>query len=123
MTSARLTSVLSASVLSSIAGLPYFKLSRATGSGRAYPRRHEKLCIPCERAQHESGPQGVRLAQPFRPLHVEDLALVDPDLHADRAVGRARLGEAVIDVGADRVQRELAVQVPFRARDLGPVQP
>src|SRR4051812_15956091 len=40
-----------------------------------------------------------------------DLALVDPDLDADPAVRRLRLGEAVVDVGADRVQRDPALGV------------
>src|SRR4029079_9241079 len=40
-----------------------------------------------------------------------DLALVDPDLGADAAGGGARLDEAVVDVGADRVQRHAAFVV------------
>src|SRR5581483_583700 len=40
-----------------------------------------------------------------------DLALVDPDLDADPPGGRARLDEAVVDVGADRVQRHAAFVV------------
>src|SRR5262245_53487858 len=51
------------------------------------------------------------------------LALVDPALHADLAEVGARLAEAVVDVRAQRVQRQLAVQVPLGARDLGAVQP
>ena len=47
-----------------------------------------------------------------------DLALVDPDLDADAAVGRLRLGEAVVDVGADRVQRDAALGVALRAAHL-----
>ena len=43
-----------------------------------------------------------------------DLALVDPDLHADAAVGRLRLGEAVVDVRAQRVQRDAALRVLLR---------
>src|SRR5262245_42263571 len=35
----------------------------------------------------------------------QDLALVDPDLHADPTERRTRLGFAVVDVGAQRVQR------------------
>src|SRR5262249_18678781 len=52
-----------------------------------------------------------------------DLALVDPDLHADPAVGRLRLGEAVVDVGADRVQRHAALGVALRAAHLGAGEP
>src|SRR5215471_5286021 len=50
-------------------------------------------------------------------------ALEDPDLDADDAVGRFRLGEAVIDVGTQRMQRHAALAVPLGARDLDPVQP
>src|SRR5688572_4546778 len=56
------------------------------------------------------------------PRH-QALALVEPHLHADLAVGRARFGEAVVDVGAQRLQRQLAVQIPFGAGDLRAVQP
>src|SRR4051812_5085829 len=52
----------------------------------------------------------------------ETLALVEPHLHADGAVGRERLGEAVVDVGAQRLQRQLAVQVPLRTGDFRAVQ-
>src|SRR6185503_16139437 len=47
-----------------------------------------------------------------------DLALVDPDLHADPAEGRLRLDEAVVDVRADRVQRDAALGVALRAAHL-----
>src|SRR3954452_20468864 len=52
-----------------------------------------------------------------------DLALVDPDLHADPAEGRAGLVEAVVDVSAQRVQRDAALAVELRARHLGAVEP
>src|SRR5262245_36180966 len=52
----------------------------------------------------------------------EDVALVDPDLHADAAVGRARLTEAVVDVGSQRVQRDPALAVPLGAGHLGTTQ-
>ena len=48
-----------------------------------------------------------------------DLALVDPDLHADAAEGRPGLVEAVVDVGAQRVQGHAALAVELRARHLG----
>src|SRR5262249_28346280 len=48
-----------------------------------------------------------------------DLALVDPDLDADAAGGSARLDEAVVDVGADRVQRHAALAVLLAAAHLG----
>src|SRR6266513_5996290 len=46
------------------------------------------------------------------------LALVDPALHADLAEVRARLVEAVVDVRAQGVQRELAVHVSVLRADL-----
>ena len=49
----------------------------------------------------------------------EHLAAEDPDLDADDAVGGLGLGEAVVDVGAQRVQRHAALAVPLAARDLG----
>src|SRR3984893_9938504 len=48
-----------------------------------------------------------------------DLALEDPDLHAAGAVGGESGGDAVIDVGAQRMQRHAALAVPFHAGDLG----
>ena len=50
---------------------------------------------------------------------LEDLALEDPDLDAARAVGGVRGGDAVVDVGAQRVQRHAALAIPFEARDFG----
>src|SRR5206468_1120073 len=52
-----------------------------------------------------------------------DLALVDPDLDADPAEGRLRLGEAVIDVGTDRVQRDAALGVHFGPAHLPAAEP
>ena len=54
-----------------------------------------------------------------RLLVREDVALVDPDLHADAAVGRLRLAEAVVDVGPQRVQRHPTLAVPLGAAHLG----
>src|SRR5262249_48319562 len=53
---------------------------------------------------------------------LHDLALEDPDLHAAGAVGGERGGDAVVDVGAQRVQRHAALAVPLHARDLGAAQ-
>src|SRR3954451_11566964 len=52
-----------------------------------------------------------------------DLALVDPDLHADAAEGRACLVEAVVDVGPEGVQRHASVRVALGARHFGAAQP
>src|SRR5690606_37937825 len=50
---------------------------------------------------------------------IVDLALEDPALHADRASGRERLVEAVVDVGAQRVQRDATFLVPLATAHLG----
>ena len=47
-----------------------------------------------------------------------DLALVDPDLDADPAERRLRLAGAVVDVRADRVQRDAALRVALDAAHL-----
>src|SRR5580704_15771605 len=53
----------------------------------------------------------------------QDFPFVDPAFHSDHSIGGARLGEAVVDVGAQGMQRQPALQVPFRARDFVAVQP
>src|SRR3954451_12884145 len=49
----------------------------------------------------------------------ENLALEDPDFHAANAISGVRRRFGVIDVAAQRVQRNAALAVPFGARDLG----
>src|SRR5438046_1455185 len=61
---------------------------------------------------------GLRLA-----VLRHNLALEHPHLDADHAVCRLRLGKAVIDVGAQGMQRHPTFAIPFRARDLDAVQP
>src|ERR1700749_2470554 len=51
-----------------------------------------------------------------------DFALEDPDLHAAGAVGRLRRRDAVIDIGAQRVQRNAAFAIPLNARDFRPAE-
>src|SRR5208337_1957109 len=48
---------------------------------------------------------------------LKDLAFEDPDLNADNAVSRLGLGRAIVDIGAERMQRHAAIQIPFHARD------
>ena len=48
---------------------------------------------------------------------LQDLAFEDPALDADDAVGGLGFGGAVVDVGAQRVQRHAAFAIPFHARD------
>src|SRR5919201_1958997 len=53
----------------------------------------------------------------------QDLALEDPHLHADRSVRRVGRGQAVVDVGPQRMQRHPAVAVPLAPRDLTAAEP
>src|SRR5690606_24168649 len=53
---------------------------------------------------------------------IEDLALVDPDLDADDAVGGAGFSETVVDVGAQGVQRHTAFAVPLRTGNFCTIQ-
>src|SRR6476661_801448 len=53
------------------------------------------------------------------PAGTVDVALVDPHLHADTAEGGLGLVQAVVDVGAQRVQRHPTLAVELRAAHLG----
>src|SRR5258706_9113373 len=59
----------------------------------------------------------------LRFVLIEYLALENPNLNADLPVGRRRLGESVIDIRAQRVQRHTALAIPLGAGDFGAVQP
>src|SRR5262252_1176259 len=50
------------------------------------------------------------------------LALADPDLHADGSIGGVGLGEAIVDIGADGVERHASVAIPFAPRDFRAAQ-
>src|SRR4051812_7419145 len=56
-------------------------------------------------------------------LLAEDLAFVNPSLHADHAICGPRFAESVIDIRTQGVQRQPPLQIPLRARNLVPVQP
>src|SRR5688572_16922554 len=53
----------------------------------------------------------------------QPLALVEPHLDANRPVGREGLREPIIHIRPQRLQRQLAVQIPFGPRDFRAVQP
>src|SRR5699024_10190407 len=53
---------------------------------------------------------------------VQHFALVDPNLHADAAVGGGSLSEAVLDVGTDGLQGNGAFVVALGAGDFGAAQ-
>ncbi len=52
----------------------------------------------------------------------QDLALIDPDLHADAAEGGSSLGEAVVDVGAQGLQGDGALVIVLGTGDLAAAQ-
>src|SRR3984885_8365421 len=52
----------------------------------------------------------------------KNFALVYPAFHANHAIRGPGFGKSVFDVGAQRVQRQAALQIPFRARDFVSVQ-
>src|SRR3954468_24006847 len=54
---------------------------------------------------------------------LEDLALEDPDLDAAGTERGERGRHAVVDVGAQRVQRHAAFAIPLHARDFGAAEP
>src|SRR5262249_49953268 len=57
----------------------------------------------------------------YRTL-AHDFALEDPHLHANHAVGGVGFGEAVVDVGTQRVQGHATFAVPLGTRDFRAVQ-
>src|SRR5262245_59112329 len=52
----------------------------------------------------------------------EDFPLEDPDLDAAGAVGGVRRRHAVVDIGAQRVDRHTSLAIPFLAGDFGAAQ-
>src|SRR5687768_10423592 len=64
----------------------------------------------------------VQLLRAAAAARLGHLALVQPHLHADLSVRRVRLGEPVVDVGLEGVQRKTSILVPLGAGDLGAVQ-
>src|SRR5262249_38742355 len=53
---------------------------------------------------------------------IHDVAAIDPNLDADDAERRVGFGEAIVNISAQRVQRQAAIQRPFGASDLRAVQ-
>src|SRR5229473_3959191 len=69
-----------------------------------------------------TGPRGVALGHFLVLGHrvvFKDFALEDPDLDAAGAERGERRRHAVIDIGAQRVQRHAPFAIPFHARDFG----
>src|SRR5215472_15322566 len=60
-----------------------------------------------------------------RPLGLparQNFTFIDPALHADDSIGGVRLSESVVDICAQCVQRQTALQVPLGAGDFRAVQ-
>src|SRR5262249_7898910 len=101
---------------------------RAGGAGRA--GRGCPSCLsgpscpscPISRARRRPsrGPLAIFLFS--APLGYQALTLIEPALDSNLPVCRVRFRETVVDVGTERLQRQLTVQVPLGARDLGAVQ-
>src|SRR6476620_3668720 len=83
-------------------------------------RRRGGLAAPLRTAAF-LGLEGAVLLGHGIVLH--DLALEDPHLDADDAIGRAAERRAVIDIGAQCMQRHAALAIPLHARDLCPTEP
>src|SRR5690606_4388511 len=83
---------------------------RAGGAGAARTRR----TVP---PRSTLGCLGFPLGLGLQPA--DEVALVDPHLHADAAERGTGLEEAVVDVGAQRVQRDTAVAVVLGPGHLG----
>src|SRR5262249_54091564 len=66
---------------------------------------------------------GINIGSALRPLAGQHLALEDPHLHADHAKGGMGLGQPIIDVRADGVERPPPVAVPLPAGDLRSPKP
>src|SRR5207302_3306021 len=58
----------------------------------------------------------------FALFLLQDFAFVNPALHSDHTIRSASFGEAILDIGAQRVQRQTALQIPLGARDFVAVQ-
>src|SRR5580704_2755742 len=85
-------------------------LAAAAAAGRRpVPVRAAGVPVTALAAGPERGLEGLALGPGGRRV-----TLVDPDLDADPAERRARLVEAVVDVGTQRVQRHPALAVELR---------
>src|SRR5262245_47139555 len=69
---------------------------------------------------------GINMVEPLglrRVRRAQHLALEDPHLHTDGPVRGVGGGQAVVDVGANRVERHPPVAIPLAPRDLTAAQP
>src|SRR5439155_9681073 len=95
-----------------------------TRTAAATTRAAAPAAVAATAAGRRGWGRGLELGQVLTAVALgHDLALVDPALDADAAERRSRLVEAVVDVGAQRVERDAAVGVTLGARHLGAAQP
>src|SRR5277367_3806326 len=71
-------------------------------------------CFLKYRRAHRS----LRLTPPL----LVNISAIDPRLHADHAIRRARFGKAVVNIRTQRVQRQTALQIPLGTRNFVAVQ-
>src|SRR5580658_148731 len=85
------------------------------------PLRLHHAVLPDSTDRGNGGLRGLRRSLALGVL--EYFALEDPDLDADHAVGGLRLGETVVDVGAEGVQRHAAFAIDLGAGNFRTVEP
>ena len=74
--------------------------------------------IPTLRAQSFSARNDLSLSKSLTAG--QNVAFIDPDLDSDVSVGGCSFRESVIDIGAERVQRYLAIALMLAAGHLSP---
>src|SRR5512147_466410 len=98
----------------------YSRTGRLGRRSSLYRRRRPALASVTRR-----GTPRFRLSQQrsWPHLALEDLSPVNPGFDTDHAIRRISLRETVVDVRPQRVQGQLALQVPFAPGDFRAVQP
>jgi hypothetical protein len=59
----------------------------------------------------------------FPPALRQHIAVIDPDLDANDTVGRVRFGQAIVDIGAERLQWHAALRLFLDTRNLSAAEP
>src|SRR5262249_53289921 len=96
------------------------------GFRRLQHDEYSSLSLSLRRCAVAPRPAGLGFRQALILRHgvvLHDLALEDPDFDAAGAVRGEGGGNAVVDVGAQRVQRHATFAVPLHARDFGAAKP
>src|SRR5207302_3254241 len=82
-------------------------------------QRHKNFSLDCNRLWRRSWRRWRQRSRLGRWL----LLLTDPTLHSDFSVNGIGFGKPVIDRCSQRVQRNFAFPIPFRARNLRTIKP